>query len=98
MRQLERQRKLVCRRRICKERHGLPGVQFLDMTDEVCPASICPAVRQMMFVYRDRTHLTGTFVRSLVPAIETRLRSAFALASLSPDAADDRHLNSSGAR
>jgi hypothetical protein len=27
-------------------------------------------------VYRDRTHLTGTFARSLAPTIEARLRSA----------------------
>ena len=48
---------------------GLRGVQFLDMTDEVCPAPVCPTMRQMMMVYRDRTHITGTFARSL------RLRS-----------------------
>ncbi len=53
---------------------GLPGVQLLDMTDEVCPAPTCPAVRQTMIVYRDRTHLTGTFARSLAPVIEARLR------------------------
>jgi peptidoglycan/LPS O-acetylase OafA/YrhL len=53
---------------------GLPGVQLLDMTDEVCPPPACPAVRQTMIVYRDRTHLTGTFARSLAPVIEARLR------------------------
>jgi len=49
-------------------------VQLLDMTDEVCPAAACPAVRETMIVYRDRTHLTGTFARSLAPVIEARLR------------------------
>jgi hypothetical protein len=49
-------------------------VQLLDMTDEVCPVPACPAVRQTMIVYRDRTHLTGTFARSLAPVIEARLR------------------------
>ena len=53
---------------------GLPGVQLLDMTDEVCPTPACPAVRETMIVYRDRTHLTGTFARSLAPVIEARLR------------------------
>ena len=58
---------------------GLPGVQFLDMTDEVCPPPVCPTMRQMMMVYRDRTHITGTFARSLAPTIKARLRSAPAL-------------------
>jgi peptidoglycan/LPS O-acetylase OafA/YrhL len=52
---------------------GLSGVQLLDLTDDVCSGSICSAVRQRMIVYRDRTHLTGTFARSLAPAIEARL-------------------------
>jgi peptidoglycan/LPS O-acetylase OafA/YrhL len=65
---------------------GLPGVRFLDLTDEVCPAPICPAMHRTMIVYRDRTHLTGTFARSLAPTIEARLRSASASAA-APSAA-----------
>ena len=64
---------------------GLPGVQVLDLTDAVCPAPICPAMHRTMIVYRDRTHLTGTFARSLAPTIEARLRSASASAA-SPSA------------
>ncbi len=61
---------------------GLAGVQLLDMTDEVCPGPACPAMRQTMIVYRDRTHLTGTFARSLAPVIEARLRAAACVLSL----------------
>jgi methyl coenzyme M reductase gamma subunit len=51
-------------------------VRFLDMTDMVCPAPICPTVRQMMIVYRDRTHITGTFAGSLASTIAARLSPA----------------------
>jgi peptidoglycan/LPS O-acetylase OafA/YrhL len=54
----------------------LPRVQLLDMTDELCPASTCPAMHDNIMVYRDHTHISGTFARSLAPAIGARLRTA----------------------
>lgn len=52
---------------------GLPGVYFLDMTDEFCSSATCPAILRDMIVYRDRSHLTGTFVTSLTPVLNARL-------------------------
>jgi peptidoglycan/LPS O-acetylase OafA/YrhL len=52
---------------------GMPRVYFLDLTDEFCPAAVCPAILHDMIVYRDRNHLTGTFASSLAPAVAARL-------------------------
>ena len=52
---------------------GMPRVHFLDLTDEFCPAAVCPAILHDMIVYRDQNHLTGTFASSLAPAVAARL-------------------------
>ena len=57
---------------------GLPGVQFLDMTDQVCPDPVCSPMHQTLIVYRDGLHLTGAFARTLAPAISARLRAVLA--------------------
>ncbi len=54
---------------------GLAGVHFLDLTDRLCRDGICPAVSQGMIVYRDASHLTGTFAASLAPEIARRSRA-----------------------
>jgi hypothetical protein len=54
---------------------GLPGVHFLDLTDEFCPAAVCPAILHNMIVYRDQNHMTGTFASSLAPALAARLEA-----------------------
>lgn len=57
---------------------GMPRVHFLDLTDQVCPGSVCPAVVNNMIVYRDKTHLTGTFASSLAPIIAAQLTGILA--------------------
>jgi peptidoglycan/LPS O-acetylase OafA/YrhL len=52
---------------------GMPGVYLLDLTDQICPAPLCPATLHDVIIYRDRTHLTGTFAGSLAPAMRQRL-------------------------
>ena len=52
---------------------GLPNVRFIDMTDELCGVSGCPAMRDGMVTYRDDNHLTGGFADQLRPALESRL-------------------------
>jgi len=52
---------------------GLPGVRFIDLTDQVCNRDACPAIRDGVIVYRDDNHLTGAFAQSLLPALEARL-------------------------
>jgi peptidoglycan/LPS O-acetylase OafA/YrhL len=52
---------------------GMPGVYLLDLTDQICPAPLCPATLHDVIIYRDRTHLTGTFAGSLAPTMRQRL-------------------------
>jgi peptidoglycan/LPS O-acetylase OafA/YrhL len=52
---------------------GMPRVHFLDLTDQLCRTSVCPAILNNMIVYRDQSHLTGTFASSLAPAVAARL-------------------------
>jgi hypothetical protein len=57
---------------------GMPGVHILDLTDQICPAQVCPAVLHNVLIYRDRTHLTGTFAASLAPTMGRRLTAVLA--------------------
>ncbi|MCG6967965.1 MAG: acyltransferase [Chromatiaceae bacterium] len=48
---------------------------FLDLNDLVCPDGYCAARNaQGQVVYRDRKHLTDSFVRAQVPLVRNRLR------------------------
>ncbi len=49
---------------------GLPGVIYVDFTDTYC-SETCPPVIDGMIVYRDHSHLTDTFARTLRPAIDS---------------------------
>lgn len=53
-----------------------PNVTFLDYTKAVCKDGYCPAVVGNILVYRDTHHLTATFARSLVPALDKDLAKA----------------------
>ncbi len=44
-----------------------PGVHLIDVTAEVCPGELCRAVIGNALTYRDKTHLTATFARTLSP-------------------------------
>lgn len=48
----------------------------LDLTDLFCDDDFCPAVIGNVAVYRDVHHVTATYMRSLVPFLEIRLREA----------------------
>jgi len=56
--------------------HDLPDVTFVDLNADICPAAMCPARRNGVIVYQDSNHLTATFVRTLVPALEREVMSA----------------------
>jgi hypothetical protein len=45
------------------------GVHYLDINREVCPGALCPAVIGNVLVYRDKDHLTATYVTTLVKAM-----------------------------
>ncbi len=71
----------------------LPSVHPLDLSDVVCRAERCLAVEGNILIYRDRDHLTTTYVRTLHPNWAVRCaRSpgggeapAFSQRALSPD-------------
>jgi peptidoglycan/LPS O-acetylase OafA/YrhL len=54
-----------------------PGTHLIDLTAEICPGELCRAVIGNALVYRDKSHLTATFARTLSPWIEEGLRKAF---------------------
>ena len=52
---------------------GLDRVTPLDLSDLFCGPDVCEAVRGGLIVYRDHSHLTATYVRSIAPAVSGRL-------------------------
>ncbi|WP_019810643.1 acyltransferase family protein [Saccharomonospora halophila] len=53
---------------------GVPDtVALLDLTPRVCPDGRCPAVIGNVLVYRDTSHLTATYARTLAPALATEI-------------------------
>lgn len=49
------------------------GVARIDLNPVACPGQVCPAVVGDVLVYRDRVHLTATYVRTIAGWIEERL-------------------------
>ena len=50
-----------------------PGADLIDITAEICPRGLCRAVIGDTLVYRDKSHLTATFARTLAPGLEREL-------------------------
>lgn len=51
----------------------VPGLRTVDMTDMVCPDTTCVPVIGNVLVYRQTSHLTDTYVRTLTAALAERL-------------------------
>ncbi|MBD0860384.1 acyltransferase [Gordonia sp. zg691] len=51
-----------------------PNMSFLDYTDAMCDDEYCPAVVGNILMWHDFHHLSATFVRSLIPAMEADLQ------------------------
>jgi peptidoglycan/LPS O-acetylase OafA/YrhL len=49
------------------------GSRLLDFTDLFCPGDRCPPVIGNVFVYRDRHHVTASYMRTLAPMLAERL-------------------------
>jgi hypothetical protein len=49
------------------------GDSLVDLTSAFCSTWPCPAVRNRAIVYRDTSHLTATFARTLAPALDAKL-------------------------
>ena len=50
-----------------------PHVSLLDLTEYLCPEGRCRAAIGNVAVYLDDNHLTGTYARSLAPAVRAAL-------------------------
>ncbi len=53
-----------------------PGTHVIDLNPEICPDELCRAVIGNALVYRDKSHLSATFSRTLAPQIERDLEKA----------------------
>lgn len=51
-------------------------VDVIDLTDYICPGDRCPPIVGQVLVYRQTSHLTNTYARSLAPQI-SRFLSGF---------------------
>lgn len=57
------------------EEMDLPeGIHTVDMLDHICPEGSCPAVIGNVVVYRDASHLTNSYVETLAPILDEKLR------------------------
>jgi len=52
---------------------GLRHVHVLDLTDLFCDGGVCPPVKNGIIVYRDNSHISEPFARSLAPVLGDRL-------------------------
>jgi hypothetical protein len=60
---------------------GLPGVQFVDLSDQFCDAKMCPTVRDGEVLYSDVAHISPAFTLRLKEPLEAALRRALTIAS-----------------
>jgi peptidoglycan/LPS O-acetylase OafA/YrhL len=52
---------------------GLPHVSTVDLSDLICGPIVCETLQGGNVVYRDHSHLTATYARSLAPALAQRI-------------------------
>ena len=55
---------------------GMPDVEFVDLTDAICPTPECAPVIGNVLVYRQGSHLTATYVKTLAPRLGEELSAA----------------------
>jgi peptidoglycan/LPS O-acetylase OafA/YrhL len=55
---------------------AVPGTDLIDINADICPQNLCRAVIGNALVYRDKSHLTATFSRTLAPQIGLGLKKA----------------------
>lgn len=51
----------------------VPGVHVIDLTNYICPAARCAPVIGDVLVYRQGSHITNTYARSLAPVLASEL-------------------------
>ena len=50
-----------------------PGLPFLDLTEAICPGTVCSPVVGDVVVWRDSNHLSATYIRSLTDLVDREL-------------------------
>lgn len=50
------------------------GIYSVDMLDYICPGRECPAVIGNIAVYRDASHLSNSYVESLAPYLDEKIK------------------------
>lgn len=53
-----------------------PRVEVLDFSDYFCMDGTCPAVVGNVLVYRDKHHISDTYMRTLAPIFGERIEAA----------------------
>ncbi len=53
-----------------------PNSRLVDLSDIYCPEGRCVPIIGSVVAYLDAQHVTATFARSLIPALEPRIRAA----------------------
>ncbi|WP_435202037.1 acyltransferase family protein [Janibacter sp. GS2] len=51
-----------------------PDVGYIDLSDYYCPDGTCPAIVGNVVVYRDKSHLSAAYVRTLAAPLSHQLR------------------------
>ncbi|MGB3762010.1 MAG: hypothetical protein WA966_02230, partial [Ornithinimicrobium sp.] len=51
----------------------VPGTELIDIRDSICPETECVPVIGNVLVYRQTSHITDTYARSLKPVLEAEL-------------------------
>ena len=54
------------------------GASYADLNDLICPYSPCPVVFDEVLAWRNRDHLTATFVKALAPSLGQAINEALA--------------------
>jgi len=55
---------------------GLKSVFFIDLSDAICPTTQCAPIIGHVLIYRDNSHITATYVRTLTPRLADALTKA----------------------
>ena len=55
-----------------------PRVEVLDFSDHFCMGGTCPAVVGNVLVYRDKHHISDTYMGTLAPVFGQRIEKALA--------------------
>jgi hypothetical protein len=54
----------------------VPGVEIVDLNDHICPEATCSPVLGGVLIYRQGSHITNTYARTLAPLLDQRLGAA----------------------